>query len=151
VTEEQHYYYGTGRRKTAVARVRLYPATASPSETTGASKRGGHSPDHAMVVVNEKPLAEYFPRQLWQTQVLRPLQETGAIAKFRVVARVAGGGLSGQAGAVAHGIARALLAADENLRPVLRQAGMLTRDPRVKERKKYGLLSARKAKQSPKR
>lgn len=129
---EERYYYGTGRRKNAIAKIRIYPG-AGP------------------LVVNDKAMAEYFPRLVWQKQVMQPFQQTGMATKYRVEARVLGGGLSGQAGAVAHGIARALAATGEDMRVKLRHAGLLTRDSRVKERKKYGLLGARKAKQSPKR
>ncbi|MBI4217102.1 MAG: 30S ribosomal protein S9 [Chloroflexi bacterium] len=130
--KESSYYYGTGRRKSAVARVRLYP--------------GGDS-----VMVNGKALNDYLPVPSLQAQVLRPLQVVGAVGRFNVVTKVEGGGISGQAGAIAHGIARALLVADASLRAQLRSFGLLTRDPRVKERKKYGLKRARKAPQYTKR
>lgn len=130
--KESSYYYGTGRRKSAVARVRLYP--------------GGDS-----VMVNGKALNDYLPVPSLQAQVLRPLQVVGAVGRFNVVTKVEGGGISGQAGAIAHGIARALLVADASLRAQLRSVGLLTRDPRVKERKKYGLKRARKAPQYTKR
>ncbi len=129
---EERYYYGTGRRKCAIANVRLYQE-AGP------------------LVVNDKPVTEYFPRLVWQKQVMEALQQTGMAGKCRVEAKIIGGGLSGQAGALAHGIARALAASGEDLRVKLRHAGLLTRDSRIKEPKKYGLLGARKAKQSPKR
>jgi len=117
-------YYATGRRKTSVAKVWL---------TLGEGK----------IAVNGRSLEEYFPRLAWQVLVRKPLVLTGTEARFNVEARVSGGGLSGQAGALAHGIARALLLVDENLRSVLKKAGLLTRDPRMKERKKYGQRAAR--------
>jgi small subunit ribosomal protein S9 len=129
---EQHYYYGTGRRKTSVARVRLYPGTGA-------------------VVINGKPLDELFVRPVHREAILRPLAVTESQEKFNAQVKVEGGGISGWAGAIAHGIARALVAADENLKPILRRHGLLTRDPREKERKKYGLKRARKAPQYTKR
>ena len=126
------YYYGTGRRKSAVARVRLYPGTGT-------------------VVINDKPLEEYFPRQVDCTQVHEPLRVTDTQNQFNVVVKVKGGGISGQAGAVRHGIARALVVANPDVRGLLRKEGFLTRDPREKERKKPGLKRARKAKQYTKR
>lgn len=129
---QQSYYYGTGRRKCAVARVRLVPGKG-------------------VVLVNEKPLEQVFPRLTLQEQVLRPLRVTQTQDKFDVRTKVEGGGICGQAGAIAHGIARALLKADESLKQVLRQYKLLTRDSRVKERKKYGLKRARKAPQYTKR
>lgn len=129
---EQQYYYGTGRRKNAIAKVRIYRESGP-------------------LAVNDKPLADYFPRLAWQKQIMKPLEQVGMLGKFKVEARVLGGGLSGQAGAMAHGLARALAASGEELRVKLRHAGLLTRDSRIKESKKYGLLGARKAKQSPKR
>ena len=128
----QLYYYGTGRRKTSVARVRLYPGNGS-------------------VVVNGRPVNEFFPRLALQSVVALPLRTTALADRFNVVAKIEGGGVSGQAGALSLGIARALIAVDEALRPVLRKSGLLTRDPRVKERKKYGLKRARKAPQYTKR
>jgi small subunit ribosomal protein S9 len=130
---EKRYYQGTGRRKTAVARVRLFPGSGE-------------------FVVNGKSLLEYFgPRDLFQREVMRPLELTGTAASFNVLVKVRGGGLSGQVGAVRHGIARALLDANAELRPTLKQAGLLTRDPRMKERKKAGLKRARKRPQYTKR
>lgn len=129
---QQLYYYGTGRRKTSVARVRLYPGAGA-------------------VVVNGKPLEEVFARVLHRHLVQRPLVVTGNQEKFNVQAKVQGGGVSGWAGATAHGIARALVAADEGYRKLLRREGLLTRDARIKERKKYGLKRARKAPQYTKR
>ncbi|HHY18712.1 MAG TPA: 30S ribosomal protein S9 [Firmicutes bacterium] len=126
-------YYGTGRRKTSVARVRVKPGQ-------------GH------IVVNGKELEEYFGREVLQTIVKQPLVAIGAEGKYDVIAKVDGGGHSGQAGAIRHGLARALLLVDDgSYRPVLKKAGFLTRDPRMKERKKYGLKKARKAPQFSKR
>ncbi|MDI6771207.1 MAG: 30S ribosomal protein S9 [bacterium] len=122
----------SGSRKSAVARVRLIP---------GAGK----------VTVNGKELNAYFPTSPLQVMVRQPLLSAKADDRFDVIVSVAGGGFSGQAGAVRHGIARALLEADETLRPAMRQGGFLTRDPREKERKKYGLKRARKAGQYSKR
>lgn len=122
----------SGSRKAAVARVRLVP---------GAGR----------VTINGKELNAYFPTSPLQVMVRQPLLTTKADDRFDVIANVSGGGFSGQAGAVRHGIARALLEADETLRPAMRQAGLLTRDPREKERKKYGLKRARKAGQYSKR
>ncbi len=129
---QQHYYYGTGKRKSAIAQVRLYPG------------EGG-------VVVNNKPAEEVFPWESWHLLVLQPLKVTGMMDKFNVVAKVHGGGIVGQAAALRHGIARALLVSDEGLRRTLRQYGLLTRDSRVKESKKYGLKRARRAPQYTKR
>jgi small subunit ribosomal protein S9 len=126
------YYYGTGRRKEAVAQVRLYPGTGT-------------------FVVNGKPGDEYFSRDIDRQQLRRPLDVTGMLERFNVMVRVTGGGVTGQSEAVRHGIARALIEADAELRPALRKAGFLTRDPRVKERKKPGLKRARKAPQYTKR
>jgi small subunit ribosomal protein S9 len=127
------YFYGTGRRKSAVARVRLYPGAGE-------------------ITVNGKPAREYFGgRDLHQLVIRQPLQLTNSVNRFNVMVRVTGGGQSGQAGAIRHGIARALTRADEELRPGLKRAGMLTRDARVKERKKVGLKRARKAPQYTKR
>lgn len=116
--------YGTGRRKTSVARVWL-------------------SPGEGKMVVNRRPLREYFSRPTHQTLAVQPLKTAGIEGKFDLRANVSGGGLTGQAGAVRLGIARALLVVDDSLRPTLRKAGLLTRDPRVKERKKYGQKGAR--------
>ncbi len=131
MTNEQ-YFYGTGRRKCAVARVRLYPGS------------GEH-------IVNNKPLEELFNRIKHRHAIQHPLVVTESTGKYRLEIRVAGGGLSGWADAIAHGISRALVAADENNHPILRKTGHLTRDARVKERKKYGLKRARKAPQYTKR
>ena len=129
---EQKYYYGTGKRKTAIARVRLLP--------------GGGS-----VIINEKPLQEAFPDEPLREVIFQPFKVTKTLDKFSVVAKVEGGGIAGQAAALRHGIARALVVSDEGLRSVLRQYGLLTRDARIKERKKYGLKRARKAPQYTKR
>ena len=129
---ERGYFYGTGRRKSAVARVRLYR---------------GKGP----IVVNGKPFEDQFSQAGLKRLILEPLMVTETLDKFNATIKVGGGGNIGQAGAIRHGIARALVAADESLRPVLRSYGLLTRDPRVKERKKYGLIRARKAKQYTKR
>lgn len=129
---EQAYFYGTGKRKTSIARVRLLP--------------GGGS-----VIVNGKPLEEYLPWPSLQHRVFEPLRVTNTLDRFNTVAKVEGGGSSGQADAIRHGIARALVEADEGLKPLLRQHGLLTRDARIKERKKYGLKRARKAPQYTKR
>lgn len=129
---QRGYFYGTGRRKTAVARVRLFP---------------GQGP----IVVSGKPLEELFLEEGLRRAILEPLMVTNNLDKFNASIKVAGGGTSGQAGAIRHGIARALVEVDESLKPVLRRHGLLTRDSRVKERKKYGLVRARKAKQYTKR
>lgn len=124
--------YGTGRRKTAVARVRLVPGSGK-------------------IIVNGRSLEEYFGRPVLETMVRAPLVTTKAEDRFDVIADVKGGGPSGQAGALRHGIARALLDVDEEFRIPLKRAGYLTRDPRMKERHKYGLKKARKAPQFSKR
>jgi small subunit ribosomal protein S9 len=108
-------------------------------------------PGAGAIVINGKPFEEVFTRQTWQDTILEPLKVTQLQKNYNASIKVAGGGISGQAQAIRHGIARALLAANEELRPVLRKAGLLTRDPRVKERKKYGLKRARKAPQYTKR
>ncbi len=130
---DKRYYQGTGRRKTAVARVRLFPGSGD-------------------FVVNGKQIAEYFgARDLFQKELVRPLELTGNTTSYNVLVKVRGGGVAGQVGAVRHGIARALLDLNAELRPVLKKAGLLTRDPRVKERKKPGLKRARKRPQYTKR
>jgi small subunit ribosomal protein S9 len=129
---ERAYYYGTGRRKTAVARIRLFP---------------GEGP----LVINGKPFEEAFSEEGLRRIILEPLMVTNTLDKFNATIKVSGGGISGQAGAIRHSIARALVEVDESLKPLLRSYGLLTRDPRVKERKKYGLVRARKAKQYTKR
>jgi small subunit ribosomal protein S9 len=132
VPSGEQYYYGTGRRKSAVARVRLYPGSGS-------------------IVVNDKPLQEVFTWELLRLKVRRPLVSTETEERFNVHAKIAGGGISAWADALAHGISRALIVFDEGLKPTLRKAGLLTRDPRVKERMKPGLKRARKAPQYTKR
>ena len=127
------YTYGTGRRKSSVARVHLIPGG------TGA------------ITVNGRAIDEYFGLETLKLVVRQPLVTTGTVDKFDVDATVTGGGVSGQAGAIRHGIARALLAVDAAYRPALKSAGFLTRDPRMKERKKYGLKAARRAPQFSKR
>ncbi len=129
---QQHYYYGTGKRKTAIAKVRLYTEPGN-------------------VVVNGKPLEEAFPWDAWQAIVTLPLVVTETLGKYSVQAQVYGGGVTSQAGAVRHGISRALAVLDEGLKPLLRKYGLLTRDSRIKESKKYGLKRARKAEQYSKR
>lgn len=128
----QRYYHGTGRRKTAVARVRLYPGNGA-------------------IIVNGKPASQFFPRLTHQKAIAEALRVAEASARFNVQVKVEGGGVSGQAGAVSHGIARALVNSDDALKAALRRAGLLTRDPRMKERKKPGLKRARKAPQYTKR
>jgi small subunit ribosomal protein S9 len=130
---DKRYYQGTGRRKSAVARVRLFPGSGD-------------------FVVNGKQIVEYFgARDIFQKELMRPLEVTGNAASFNVLVKVRGGGVAGQVGAVRHGIARALLDLNAELRPTLKKAGLLTRDPRVKERKKPGLKRARKRPQYTKR
>ena len=127
------YLYGTGRRKSSVARVHLYP------NGTGA------------ITINGRDIDDYFGLETLKLLVRQPLNTTGTTGKVDVEATVLGGGVSGQAGALRHGIARALLLASEDNRPILKKAGFLTRDPRMKERKKYGLKAARRAPQFSKR
>ena len=129
---EKKYYYGTGRRKNAIARVRL---------TEGKGN----------ITVNGKNLDEYFGLETLKVIVKQPLSVTNSTSKYDVIATVKGGGYTGQAGAVRHGIARALNEANSEYRPMLKTNGFLTRDPRMKERKKYGLKKARKAPQFSKR
>jgi small subunit ribosomal protein S9 len=125
-------YIGTGRRKSSVARVRLVAGSGN-------------------ITVNKKPLEDYFGLELLKREVRRPLELVGAEGKFDVIATVNGGGTTGQSGALRHGISRALCQADPDNRPALKAAGFLTRDPRMKERKKYGLKAARRAPQFSKR
>ncbi|MGE5631134.1 MAG: 30S ribosomal protein S9 [Caulobacteraceae bacterium] len=125
-------YFGTGRRKFSVARVRLVPGEGK-------------------IVINSRDIDDYFGLDTLKLIVRQPLVLTETLSKFNVLANVAGGGYTGQAGAIRHGISRALLEADRELRPVLKKAGFLTRDPRMKERKKYGLKKARRAPQFSKR
>ena len=131
-TSAKPYFYGTGRRKSSVARVRLYPGTG-------------------VVTINGRDIDDYFGLETLKLIVNQPLDLTNNVGKFDIVANVNGGGISGQAGAIRHGIARALLLADETYRGALKAAGLLTRDPRMKERKKYGLNAARRAPQFSKR
>ena len=129
---QQRYFYGTGRRKTSIAQVRVYQ---QPGNT----------------LLNNKPLAEVIPVDAWRREALKPLEVVAIGDKVTVKAKVHGGGIHGQAGALSHGLARALVAMDESMRPALKRAGMLHRDPRMKESKKYGLRRARKAPQYTKR
>ncbi len=129
---ESNYSYGTGRRKSSVARVRVYPGTGK-------------------ITINDRDIDNYFGLETLKLIVRQPLTLTETLEKVDVICRVAGGGVTGQAGAIRHGISRALLQYDENLRPALKKAGFLTRDPRMKERKKYGLKGARRAPQFSKR
>ena len=126
------YFYGTGRRKKSVARVRVYPGTGK-------------------ITINDRSIDDYFGLETLKLIVRQPLALTGTTEKFDIVCRVNGGGVTGQAGAIRHGLSRALLQYDEALRPALKKAGFLTRDPRMKERKKYGLKGARRAPQFSKR
>ena len=130
--ESNPYFYGTGRRKESVARVRVYAGTGK-------------------VTINDRDIDDYFGLDTLKLIVNQPLVLTNTKEKFDIVCRVNGGGVSGQAGAIRHGIARALLQYDTSLRPILKKAGLLTRDPRMKERKKYGLKAARRAPQFSKR
>ena len=131
-TSAKPYFYGTGRRKKSVARVRVYPG-------------------NGQITINGKDIDEYFGLETLKLIINQPFGVTGTMGKFDIVANVNGGGISGQAGAIRHGVARALTTADENYRPALKAAGFLTRDPRMKERKKYGLKAARRASQFSKR
>ena len=130
--KQQHYYYGTGKRKTSIAKVRLYT-------------------EPGIIVVNGKPLEEAFPWKGWQVVVNQPLEVTETLGRYSVNAQVRGGGVSSQAGAIRHGIAKALKVLDDSLKHDLRKHGLLTRDARIKEPKKYGLKRARKAEQYSKR
>ena len=130
--ETAPYFYGTGRRKKSVARVRVYAGTGK-------------------ITINNRDIDDYFGFETLKLVVRQPLALTGLIEKFDIVCTVAGGGVTGQAGAIRHGLSRALLQYDENLRSQLKKAGFLTRDPRMKERKKYGLKGARRAPQFSKR
>ena len=127
------YFYGTGRRKSSVARVRVYP------NGTGA------------ITINGRDIDDYFGLDTLKLIVRQPMELTETIGAFDIVCTVAGGGVTGQAGAIRHGLSRALLQYNEELSPVLKKAGLLTRDPRMKERKKYGLKKARRAPQFSKR
>ncbi|MBQ3431537.1 MAG: 30S ribosomal protein S9 [Clostridia bacterium] len=129
---ESNYFYGTGRRKSSVARVRVYNGTGK-------------------ITINDRDIDDYFGLETLKLIVNQPFAVTGTEGKFDIVCRVNGGGVTGQAGAIRHGLARALLQADAAYRPALKKAGFLTRDPRMKERKKYGLKGARRAPQFSKR
>ena len=130
--EGKPYFYGTGRRKSSVARVRVYNGTGK-------------------ITINDRDIDDYFGLDTLKLIVRQPLVLTNNADKFDIVCKVEGGGVTGQAGAIRHGISRALLLADAELRPELKKAGFLTRDPRMKERKKYGLKGARRAPQFSKR
>ena len=130
--EGSPYFYGTGRRKKSIARVRVYPGTGK-------------------IIINDRDIDDYFGLETLKLIVRQPLTLTDTTEKFDVICRVTGGGVTGQAGAIRHGLARALVQSSEELRPLLKKAGFLTRDPRMKERKKYGLKGARRAPQFSKR
>ena len=126
------YFYGTGRRKSSVARVRLLPGSGS-------------------ITINGRNIDDYFGLETLKLIVRQPLELTETLGKFDVIVNVNGGGVTGQAGAIRHGVARALVESDETLKSILKKAGFITRDPRMKERKKYGLKAARRAPQFSKR
>ncbi len=126
------YFYGTGRRKSSVARVRLLPGTG-------------------VITINGRDIDDYFGLETLKLIVRQPLELTELLGKFDVIVNVTGGGVTGQAGAIRHGITRALIESDESLKAILKKAGFVTRDPRMKERKKYGLKAARRAPQFSKR
>ena len=130
--DSKPYFYGTGRRKHSVARVRMYPGTGK-------------------ITINGRDIDEYFGLETLKLIVRQPMEITNTLGRFDIVCTVSGGGVSGQAGAIRHGIARALLQNGDEMRPILKKAGYLTRDPRMKERKKYGLKAARRAPQFSKR
>ena len=130
--DKKPYFYGTGRRKKSVARVRLYAGDGK-------------------ITINNRDIDDYFGLEPLKLIVRQPLELTETTGKFDIVCTVAGGGVSGQAGSIRHGISRALLQTGEEIRPILKKAGFLTRDPRMKERKKYGLKAARRAPQFSKR
>ena len=130
--DSKPYYYGTGRRKHSVARVRMYPGTGK-------------------ITINGRDIDEYFGLETLKLIVRQPMEITNTLGRFDIVCTVAGGGVSGQAGAIRQGVARALLQNGDEMRPILKKAGFLTRDPRMKERKKYGLKAARRAPQFSKR
>ncbi|MBR5220610.1 MAG: 30S ribosomal protein S9 [Clostridia bacterium] len=131
-TSAKPYFYGTGRRKKSTARVRILPGTG-------------------VITINGRDIDDYFGLETMKLIVNQPFGVTATEGKFDIIANVRGGGFSGQAGAIRHGVAKALLQADETFRPALKKAGFLTRDPRMKERKKYGLKAARRAPQFSKR
>ena len=128
----QVQYYGTGRRKSSVARVRLVPGSGK-------------------IIINDRTFVDYIPSAAVRLDVLQPLNMTNTQASYDVLVNVCGGGINGQAGAIRHGITRALLEVNPEYRSVLKKAGLVTRDPRAKERKKYGLKGARRAPQFSKR
>jgi len=130
--ESNPYFYGTGRRKESVARVRVYAGTGK-------------------ITINDRDIDDYFGLETLKLIINQPFGITNTFGKYDIVANVKGGGISGQAGAIRHGVSRALLLADESFRPLLKKSGFLTRDPRMKERKKYGLKAARRASQFSKR
>ena len=131
-TSVKPYFYGTGRRKKSTARVRIMPGTG-------------------VITINGRDIDDYFGLETMKLIVNQPFGVTATEGKFDIIANVRGGGFSGQAGAIRHGVAKALLQADDTFRPALKKAGFLTRDPRMKERKKYGLKAARRASQFSKR
>ena len=131
-TSAKPYFYGTGRRKSSIARVRLYPGSGK-------------------ITINGRDVEDYFGLETLKLVINQPFGVTETVGKYDIVANVTGGGISGQAGAIRHGVARALLLADDTFRAPLKKAGLLTRDPRMKERKKYGLKAARRASQFSKR
>ena len=130
--DSKPFFHGTGRRKSSVARVRVYAGTGK-------------------ITINNRDIDDYFGLETLKLIVRQPLNLTDTLGKFDIVCTVAGGGVTGQAGAIRHGLSRALLQYNEELRPALKKAGFLTRDPRMKERKKYGLKAARRAPQFSKR
>ena len=131
-TSAKPYFYGTGRRQSSIARVRLYPGSGK-------------------ITINGRDVEDYFGLETLKLVINQPFGVTETVGKYDIVANVTGGGISGQAGAIRHGVARALLLADDTFRAPLKKAGLLTRDPRMKERKKYGLKAARRAPQFSKR
>ena len=131
-TSAKPYFYGTGRRKKSIARVRVLPGSGE-------------------ITINGRSIDEYFGLETMKLIVNQPFEVTGTVGKYDIICTVKGGGFSGQAGAIRHGVARALLQADETFRIPLKRAGFLTRDPRMKERKIYGLKAARRAPQFSKR
>ena len=131
-TSAKPYFYGTGRRKSSVARVRVMPGTGA-------------------ITINGRDIDDYFGLETLKLIVNQPFGVTETAGKFDIIANVRGGGFSGQAGAIRHGLSRALVTVDESYKPMLKKAGFLTRDPRMKERKKYGLKAARRAPQFSKR
>ncbi len=133
VATSQEYYYGTGKRKTSIAKVRIY------------------LDDNGPFIVNGKTIEEYFDYKPWRDIIVEPFRTSDTVNRFRVVVKVIGGGVHSQAEAIRHGIARALVVYDENLKVGLRRAGFITRDARIKESKKYGLKRARRAPQYTKR